>query len=92
MAARRSHRDLRLQFADATQLRAGSDSSPSLETRDRRWVLVGLILHPQRVADVDIDRVRRNAHPRRDPCGETAHQPLWPVKDGDAVEGAPAVS
>jgi hypothetical protein len=34
MAARRSHRDLRLEFADETQLRGGSDPSPSFETRD----------------------------------------------------------
>jgi hypothetical protein len=33
MAARRRHRDLRLELADETQLRGGSDPSPSFATR-----------------------------------------------------------
>ena len=73
MAGRRSHRDLRLQFADETELRGGSDA-PRVS---RRATLAGsrrADVHPQRVAGMEIDRVRRNAQ-RRDPCGETARQP-----------------
>jgi hypothetical protein len=33
MAARGRHRDLRLEFADETQLHGGSDPSPGFSTR-----------------------------------------------------------
>ena len=92
MAARRSHRDLRLQFADETELRGASDAFPSLETRDPRWVLVGLMCIRSewpawRSTASAGTRIRAEIR-----CGETAHQPVWPVRRGDAAEGAPAVS
>ena len=86
MAARRSHRDLRLQFADETELRGGSDASPSLETRDPRWVLVGLMCIRSewptwRSTASAGTRIRAEI-----PAARRRTSPVWTVRRGDAAE------